>query len=124
MAAYARSTFGLDVREGTVETARPPERAFDAVVATHLIEHLNDPRSFLREVRRAMRPDGRLYLVTPNADGLQALADELRMEERDPGPPLPVLCQDAAGDARLRRLRCRVPRHLGALARGHATRYP
>jgi len=73
MAAYARTTFGLEVAEGTIETAGLPAGYFDAVVATHLIEHLNDPRSFLKEARRAMRPDGRLYLVTPNADGFQAV---------------------------------------------------
>lgn len=72
MAAYARSEFGLDVIQGTLETAGLPSGAYSAVVATHLIEHLNDPRSFLREVRRTMRPDGALWLVTPNADGFQA----------------------------------------------------
>lgn len=72
MAAYARSTFGLNVLEGTLETAGLPDSAFDVVVATHLIEHLNDPRSFLREVRRTLRPDGALWLVTPNAAGFQA----------------------------------------------------
>jgi SAM-dependent methyltransferase len=72
MAAYARSTFGLNVIQGTLETAGLPAGAFNAVVATHLVEHLNDPRSFLREVRRTMRPDGALWLVTPNAAGFQA----------------------------------------------------
>jgi 2-polyprenyl-3-methyl-5-hydroxy-6-metoxy-1,4-benzoquinol methylase len=73
MAAYARSEFGLDVAEGTIETARPEAGRFDAVIATHLIEHLNEPRTFLAEARRALRADGRLYLVTPNSDGLQAV---------------------------------------------------
>ena len=72
MAAYARETFGLDVTAGTIETAALPERRYDVVLATHLIEHLNDPRSFIAEAMRAMRADGRLYLVTPNADGFQA----------------------------------------------------
>ncbi len=72
MVAYARSAFGLNVTQGTIESAGLPAGAFDAVIATHLIEHLNDPRSFLREVRRTLRPDGGLWLVTPNADGFQA----------------------------------------------------
>jgi len=85
MAAYARATFGLDVIAGTVETVALPADAYDAVVATHLIEHLNDPRSFLREARRVMRKEGRLYLVTPNADGLQArlMASRWRSAIRD-----------------------------------------
>jgi len=73
MAAYARSTFGLNVLQGTIETAGLQACAFNAVIATHLVEHLNDPRSFLREVRRTLRPDGALWLVTPNAAGFQAL---------------------------------------------------
>jgi SAM-dependent methyltransferase len=72
MAAYARSNFGLDVFCGTLAEAGLPSRSFDAVVATHLIEHLNDPRSFLAETRRVLKPEGGLYLVTPNADGFQA----------------------------------------------------
>lgn len=72
MVSYARGTFGLNVVQGTIETAGLPNHAFHAVVATHLIEHLNDPRSFLKEVRRTLRPDGGFWLVTPNVDGLQA----------------------------------------------------
>jgi 2-polyprenyl-3-methyl-5-hydroxy-6-metoxy-1,4-benzoquinol methylase len=72
MAAYARATFGLDVTAGTIEAADLSADRYDVVIATHLIEHLNDPRSFIAEARRTMRPDGRLYLVTPNADGFQA----------------------------------------------------
>lgn len=85
MAAYARQVFGLDVIAGTMESSALPVDTFDTVVATHLIEHLNDPRSFLREVRRVMKPDGRLYLVTPNADGLQPrlMASRWRSAIRD-----------------------------------------
>lgn len=72
MAGYARERFGLDVEAGTIETASFEPGSFDAVVATHLIEHLNDPRSFLAKARAALRQDGRLYLITPNVDGLQA----------------------------------------------------
>ncbi|GAB1455423.1 hypothetical protein MASR2M48_07300 [Spirochaetota bacterium] len=72
MAAYARSVFGLNIIEGTIESAQLPDESYDVVMATHLIEHLNDPRSFLKEARRLMRPGARLYLITPNASGFQA----------------------------------------------------
>lgn len=72
MAAYARATFGLDVRTGTLESVDLRMGSFDVVVATHLIEHLNDPMSFLRAALQALRPDGRLFLITPNVDGFQA----------------------------------------------------
>jgi SAM-dependent methyltransferase len=36
--------------------------------ATHLLEHLLDPRGFLRAVRRKMAPGGHLYLEVPDND--------------------------------------------------------
>jgi len=71
MAAYARRTFGLDVKTGTLESVAVDASSFDVVIATHLIEHLNDPRSFLKEAHRALSPGGRLFLITPNIDGFQ-----------------------------------------------------
>ncbi len=85
MADYARATFGLGIATGTIETAGLQDGSYDIAVATHLVEHLNDPRSFLRAVRRSLRSDGALYLVTPNADGFQArlLGERWRSAIRD-----------------------------------------
>ncbi|MFP5333815.1 MAG: class I SAM-dependent methyltransferase [Actinomycetes bacterium] len=40
---------------------------FDLVVAGEVIEHLEEPGSFLRAMKALVRPDGRLLLTTPNA---------------------------------------------------------
>lgn len=40
--------------------------SFDAVMAQHLVEHLNDPGRALREWYRVLRPGGTLTLITPN----------------------------------------------------------
>ncbi|MDB5366120.1 MAG: Methyltransferase type 12 [Rhodospirillales bacterium] len=40
--------------------------------ATHLLEHLLDPRGFLRAVRRAMEADGHLYIEVPDNDVIVA----------------------------------------------------
>ncbi|HCM29039.1 MAG: methyltransferase [Treponema sp. GWB1_62_6] len=71
-AAWAREKRCLDVRSLPIEEARYPGGSFDLVHASHLIEHLNEPRSFLRESLRVLKKDGILLLTTPNADGLQA----------------------------------------------------
>ncbi|MFA6505524.1 MAG: class I SAM-dependent methyltransferase [Treponemataceae bacterium] len=71
-AEYARTKRGLDVRSLPIEDAAFPNESFDLVHASHLIEHLNDPRSFVVEARRVLRPRGSLLIATPNIDGFQA----------------------------------------------------
>lgn len=45
-----------------------PDASFDAVIMTEVYEHLRDfPVRSLQEVRRVLKPGGRLYLTTPNA---------------------------------------------------------
>jgi 2-polyprenyl-3-methyl-5-hydroxy-6-metoxy-1,4-benzoquinol methylase len=58
---------GLPVRLGTLEAQSFPEGSFDAVLLSHVIEHVHDPRGLLREIRRILAPGGRLLLSTPNA---------------------------------------------------------
>ena len=65
----ARS-LGLDAHLGSIEDVAYPSGTFDAVVASHLIEHLPDPRGFLRECHKVLKEGGRLVLTTPNASSL------------------------------------------------------
>ncbi|MDR2701932.1 MAG: class I SAM-dependent methyltransferase [Spirochaetaceae bacterium] len=62
----------LEVSSLPLEENRFPAHSFDAVLASHLIEHLNDPANFVREAWRILKPNGRLYITTPNINGLQA----------------------------------------------------
>ncbi len=83
IAEKARSVVGVDVSELAVETARLrhpglmfqlvsgaalpfPDASFDVVVFFQLIEHLDDPAVFLRDVARVLRPGGLAILTTPN----------------------------------------------------------
>jgi SAM-dependent methyltransferase len=59
------------------------ERAFGAVFAGELVEHLEDPRRGLLEFRRVLEPGGTLVLTTPNRLRLANLADG---SERPYGP--------------------------------------
>ena len=43
---------------------------FDFVVALAVIEHLDDPKSFLRDLRSFMKPSGKLILTTPSGKAL------------------------------------------------------
>jgi len=71
-AEYTRLKRGIDVRPMSLEECRFPGESFDLALASHLIEHLNNPASFVREVWRVLRPGARLLLITPNIDGFQA----------------------------------------------------
>jgi SAM-dependent methyltransferase len=49
-----------------------PDQSFDAVVSTEGIEHLENHFSFLRELRRILKPAGILVLTTPNITALRS----------------------------------------------------
>jgi len=44
--------------------------AFDVVVATEVMEHLDRPGSLFQEIRRVLRPGGRFFMTTPNLEAL------------------------------------------------------
>jgi SAM-dependent methyltransferase len=71
-ADHARRVRGLDVRSIPLEENRFPDAAFDVVMASHLIEHLNDPAGFVAEVHRILCHGGYFLLTTPNSAGFQA----------------------------------------------------
>ncbi|MBI3252802.1 MAG: methyltransferase domain-containing protein [Candidatus Omnitrophica bacterium] len=64
--AHSRDHFGIDVFQGSLEEARFPDRTFDAVVMMDVIEHLEDPKRVLKEIRRILKNDGVLYVSTPD----------------------------------------------------------
>ena len=54
-----------------------PEK-FDAIVATEIIEHIENPRNFVRQCRSLLKPKGKLFLTTPNIDSLMSKAIFIR----------------------------------------------
>jgi SAM-dependent methyltransferase len=71
-AEYAKNVRKLDIQNSALENCSFPSESFDVVLASHLIEHLNNPGSFLCETMRILRCGGYLILTTPNIDGFQA----------------------------------------------------
>ena len=71
-AEYAKNERALDVRNVPLEDNNFSAESFDAVLASHLIEHLNDPKVFLNEAYRLLKNGGRIFITTPNISGFQA----------------------------------------------------
>jgi ubiquinone/menaquinone biosynthesis C-methylase UbiE len=63
----------VDLRQGVAEELPFPDHAFDLVLLDNVLEHVGDMDATLREVRRVLRPDGLLYLVTPKPFALYSL---------------------------------------------------
>ncbi|MDR2144362.1 MAG: class I SAM-dependent methyltransferase [Treponema sp.] len=70
-AEYCRKR-GLEVSSLPLEENHFPPEHFDVASASHVIEHLNDPGAFVREIFRILKKGGRLYVTTPNIAGFQA----------------------------------------------------
>jgi SAM-dependent methyltransferase len=60
---------GRPVRTATLDQTVGP---FDVVVANHVLEHVEDLPGFLESVSRLLVPGGRLFVFSPNRDGLIA----------------------------------------------------
>jgi len=69
---YARKERGLDVHGQNFENCHFPSECFDMALASHLVEHLNDPAAFFREAWRVLRRGAYLMVTTPNINGFQA----------------------------------------------------
>lgn len=57
---YRRSTYVCDLRSIPVEDDR-----FDAVIFNQVMEHLSEPLAVLQELRRVLKPGGRMICTTP-----------------------------------------------------------
>ena len=64
--ARRAAQLGFEVHTGTLESARLPAASFDAVFAWMVVEHLHDPVRTLQEIRRVLKPHGRLVFSVPN----------------------------------------------------------
>lgn len=76
-AAARRWGIHLDLREGTAERLPLPDASVSAVVSSMVLCSVRDPAAVLGEVRRVLRPGGRLWCVehvrAPEGTALAAL---------------------------------------------------
>lgn len=61
---------GIDVRVGGIEQFDEEEPQFDVITLSHVIEHLHDPIAELKSVHRLLKPNGTIWIDTPNLDSI------------------------------------------------------
>jgi 2-polyprenyl-3-methyl-5-hydroxy-6-metoxy-1,4-benzoquinol methylase len=84
---YQVETYGVEFDENSVAKARAaghqcflgtfedvdiPKDFFDLVIATHVIEHVADPKMFAARALEVLKPNGIFLCETPNVDSLDA----------------------------------------------------
>jgi SAM-dependent methyltransferase len=63
---YAREKFGLNVSDRPLPRSDWQDNCYDVITLFYVIEHLQDPKSLLGEVRRLLRTGGLLLLRWPH----------------------------------------------------------
>ncbi|MDH7476625.1 MAG: class I SAM-dependent methyltransferase [Microgenomates group bacterium] len=70
LAECAKKKFALNIVNLDFETyfAKNPNQKFDFITLIHVIEHLINPKKILEKISRLLKPNGILYIETPNLD--------------------------------------------------------
>lgn len=66
----AQEHFGYSLPGTLIVSGYPwplPDESFDVILCTEVAEHVLDPAALLAEIRRCLKPDGRLILTVPFA---------------------------------------------------------
>ena len=61
---------GFEVRPGLLPQQTLPDEHFDAVVMSHVIEHLHEPLDALRQCWKTLKPGGQISIATPNFNSI------------------------------------------------------
>jgi SAM-dependent methyltransferase len=62
---FSREHLKIPVFQGLLQDAHFAGDSFDVVCSSHVIEHVRDPVSLLKEMKRILRPGGSLVTVVP-----------------------------------------------------------
>jgi 2-polyprenyl-3-methyl-5-hydroxy-6-metoxy-1,4-benzoquinol methylase len=69
-AGYASNSLKVDIFCGEILDAGFPRDFFDVVTMWHVLEHVKDPKAYLREVRHILKHEGLLVIAVPNVNAM------------------------------------------------------
>ena len=67
---FASKILGEEIYCGQLHEAAFADDSFDVVTMWHVLEHVEDPKGYLTEVYRVIRPGGLLVIAVPNINNL------------------------------------------------------
>jgi 2-polyprenyl-3-methyl-5-hydroxy-6-metoxy-1,4-benzoquinol methylase len=67
-AEQARKKTGIHIHLGPLKEIEAAAGEFDAVIMSHVLEHVHDPVAFLSDCHRLLRDGGKLIVSTPNLE--------------------------------------------------------
>ena len=67
---FASRALGTEIYCGQLPQASFADNSFDVVTMWHVLEHLENPKDYLKEIHRVLKPDGLLVLAVPNVNNL------------------------------------------------------
>lgn len=70
------------VRQGDVCAIPVPDESFDLVLATDIIEHVDDDLKALKELQRVLKKSGRIVITVPAFPSLWGLQDDVSHHKR------------------------------------------
>lgn len=63
---------GHIIKKTTLEKSKFPSHFFDVIIANHVLEHIEDPNSFLSYCKKYLKKNGLLYIDVPNFGSLSS----------------------------------------------------
>lgn len=63
---FVKDNFLVKTFQGDIWDAKYPDDYFDFIHISHVIEHVLDPRAYIVEMRRIVKPGGYIAIGTPN----------------------------------------------------------
>jgi len=63
---FVKEHFTVKTFQGDIWEAKYPENYFDFIHISHVIEHVLDPKAYISEMKRILKPGGFLAIGTPN----------------------------------------------------------
>jgi SAM-dependent methyltransferase len=64
-ATFSREKLGVPTFNGMLHEAGFPSESFDVAHSSHVLEHIEQPRSLIGEMNRVLRPGGAIAIVVP-----------------------------------------------------------